>query len=195
MVLYKIIKDQLVCIMIIFIHLINNQKLKIMKTKNLLLAAMMLFGIGITSCKKAEKGDTGPAGKNGNANVTSVLLNANTWTWDNTNKWSYATFSSVSILTSATASSGAVILYEGSGTSWTAVPYSFNLSGGVTYHALFEYDVNTVTIYKALSDDSNPNPSASQFKLICIPPASIKEHPNVDYTNYMEVRKTFNLKD
>ena len=42
---------------------------------------VLTLGLSFTSCKKAEKGDTGPAGANGNANVIGTnVVTINSWT-------------------------------------------------------------------------------------------------------------------
>jgi len=168
-----------------------------MKTRKLFVAAVLLLSIGITGCskpEKGEKGETGPAGTNGNANVTSATLNASTWTWDSSNQWSYATWSSVSILTSDAVNSGAVMVYEGSSGDWLACPYTIG-ANPIIISTNFEYQVNTMTVYKSSSDGQNLNPSTSiQYKLVCIPTRMMQQHPNIDLKNYKQVEAAFNLK-
>lgn len=165
------------------------------KTKKLILGLMLISVSLFNSCKKGDTGAPGKDGTNGNANVSSVILNATTWTWSATYLESYDTWTGVSILSSDVASSGAVMLYEGSGTTWMAVPYSYNLGGGVTFHVYFDYGTGWVTVHQANSDDSNPNPSAASYKLVCIPKRAMQLHPEVNIKNYAEVKEAFNLKD
>ena len=171
-----------------------------MKTKKTLFAAILLLGIGLTNCtkpEKGEKGEMGTAGLNGNANVTTANLTVSSWNWDATNQWSTASWSSVSILTQDAVDNGAVMLYEGTAGDWLAMPYTLGLgmSSNMTISANFEYGLNSITVYKSFSDGSNPSPSSTQFKLVCIPTRSMQLHPEVNVKNYAQVKSAFNLKD
>ena len=166
-----------------------------MKIKTLI--AICVMAVTFTNCKK---GDTGPAGKdgsNGNANVQSVTLNANSWTWDNVDKWSYVTFSNVSILTNDVVNGGAVMLYEGSSGAYIALPYTIGigLSSNQTLVTNFSYATNSIFIWKSLSDGANASPNPEQYKLVCIPKSAKMANPNVNWENYSEVKQILNLKD
>lgn len=166
-----------------------------MKIKTLI--AICLMAVTFTNCKK---GDTGPAGKdgtNGNANVQSVTLNANSWTWDNTNQYSYVTFSNISILTSEVVNDGAVMLYEGNSGAYTALPYTIGIGmpSNQTLISRYTYAINSIIITVELSDGLNPTPSPKQYKLVCIPKSAKMTNPNVNWENYSEVKQVLNLKD
>ena len=166
-----------------------------MKTRNKLIMGLMLISASLfNSCKKGDTGAPGKDGVDGNANVSSVLLNATTWTWDASALWRYDSWSSISILTSDVATSGAVMLYEGSGTTWMAVPYSFNVGSGITIHTFFNYTTGSVAVYQALSNDGDPNPAATTYKLVCIPKKMMVLHPEVNLKNYEQVKAAFDLK-
>ena len=170
-----------------------------MKIKITTIIAVCLIAFATTNCQKPKDGAVGPQGtngKDGNANVSSVTLNANSWTWDGTNYWSTASFANISILTSNVVNGGAVMMYENFGSGvYMALPQTINLTSSVQQHSFFSYANNTVVVYTENSDLSNPNPSATSYKLVCIPPAIIKSNPNIDLTNYSEVKHVLDLKD
>ncbi len=168
-----------------------------MKTKKLLLVATMLLTITITSCKKGDTGEPGKDGTNGNANVTSMILNASSWVFDGTYKWSTATWSGATILTSDVVNNGAVMLYEGGAGDWVSCPYTIGISdpSNPTLSTFFEYQVNTMVVFKQWSDGVNPSPSTStQYKLVCIPRSGMILHPDLDLKNYAAVKAAFDLK-
>jgi len=159
-----------------------------MKIKTLI--AICAMAVAFTNCKKGNTGPAGKDGTNGNANVTSVTLNANSWTWDNASQFSYASFSNVSILTNDVVNGGSVMLYEGSSGAFTALPNTF-----LTLSTNFSYAANSIIIFKSLSNGSNPSPSAEQYKLVCIPKSAKMANPNVNWNNYSEVKQALQLKD
>lgn len=164
---------------------------------NKLIVGLMLISASLIISSCAKDGETGPAGKDGNANVQSILLNAtsSSWGFDNTYKWSSATWTGVSILTSSTINSGAMMLYEGGSGNWLAVPYTFSIgTTGISFNSFYEVIPNSITVYNQLSDGSNPSPGAVQYRLVCIPPAGLAAHPEVDLKNYEQVAKAFDLK-
>jgi hypothetical protein len=162
-----------------------------MNKLQLVISITIVSAMTFSGC--AKDGATGPAGKNGNANVTSTNLVNPVWTWDGTSYYSYCTWSP-SNLTSVVNSSGSVMVYgsDGSG-GWYALPITLNTS---TYqqHQYFDSNTNSVTIYIENSNLSNPNPSSTmQFKVVCIPPAAIKANPSVNIRDYNQVRNAFHL--
>lgn len=162
--------------------------------RKILLLFVFISAFVFSACTK--EGPPGPAGEDGNAEVHTVLLNANSFAWDGTYYWRYATWSNVSILTADVNASGAVMLYETNGSGgWFAVPYSFNLGNDVSAHTFFQHATGQVRVYVALSDDSDPGSYSSTFKLVCIPSSARKAHPDLNLTDYEEVKKTFHLKD
>jgi len=151
----------------------------------------------LNSCKKDDDSGYQPKGNYGNTNLTTVQLTNAQWAWDASNLWSYSTWNNISSLTSDIVNNGSVMVYEDEGSgSWAALPFSFNLGGGVSAHEFYTFSSGTVIVYIAASDDSNLNPSnGGTYKLVCFSKAAKIAHPNVDYKNYSEVKKAFNLKD
>lgn len=171
-----------------------------MKTKKLLMSFIIVFGVLISSCKKPEKGDTGAAGKNGNANVSSTILTVYSWTWDATNYWRYANFSSVPLITYDIANSGMVMLYQKTSSgSYIAVPVTQTTATGSTVeHDWFVYGTGQLSVYIENADLTDPIsqiPQPTNYKLVCIPAQSLIVHPNINFQNYNQVKSAFNLKD
>jgi hypothetical protein len=167
-----------------------------MKTKNALIAVTLLLSIGFTSCKKGDTGEPGKDGKDGNANVTSMTLTASSWIWSAPDYWRYNTWSSVSILTVDVCNTGAVMLYQNSGGSYTALPVTQNI-GSKVEHDWFQYSVGSVIIVIENDDLSDPIaqiPTPTTYKLVCIPQKMMQAHPEVDLLNYEQVRTTFDVK-
>lgn len=146
-----------------------------------------------TACKKENyddkyqpKGNYQPAGNYGNANViskTSIL----SYTFD-PNSNLYSAVVSVSEITSNVINNGLVQCYMSTGSSWMAVP-----SGGAGGSVLCFIGAGTVTFYTNISMyTSSPY---TQVKIVIVSPAGRMANPNVNYKNYEEVKKAFNLKD
>lgn len=167
-----------------------------MKTKNLFLALVAFSTtIAFIGCKK--EGAAGKDGKDGNANVTSLTLTTSSWTWDATNKWRYSVWTGVTALSSEVCSGGAVMVYQNTTGGYVALPLTINISGTISEHDFFEYNTGNMYIFIENSDLSDPIaqiPIPTEYKLVCIPPAGMIQHPNVDLRNYNEVCRTFNLK-
>lgn len=136
------------------------------------------------SCAKDGKdGAPGPAGPAGNANVKSQIFDVNSWNWS-----SNQTNLNATIISNTIVNSGSVMVYmETSAYSgvWAALPLSF--SGTEVIYAYSASNVNIV---------ANPQPtSLERFKVVAVASSARIANPNVDYTNYEEVKATFNLKD
>lgn len=149
-----------------------------MKTITKILSTCLLCILVLGSCKKQEgpKGDTGAAGTNGTSGVSGIkpdqvfTFTTSTTSW-NPVTWPYnyqeATFSIPSI-TAAVLSGGDVRVYkgDGTGTSWTALPYSF-------FTTQYSYVVKTgqVLINVTLDNASLPsNPGVQDYKVVVLPP-------------------------
>jgi hypothetical protein len=146
--------------------------------------AILLTSIG---CKK---GDTGPTGATGNANVQTYTFSVtnSSWVADSAGlQWStdYTLPSSVNV-------SGAVLLYVQDSTSWAALPH---VDYGVTVE--FKYDPSTEIIEVQAADAKAAimidNPGPMTFRVVAIPPAMLEAKSTVNLKNYDAVKQTFNL--
>jgi hypothetical protein len=148
------------------------------------------------SCKK--EATPGPAGKDGVANISSTLFLATSWAWSS--PYHYVNFN-VPDLTSSNINSSAVMVYFNVGGSWIAAPYA-QYNSPYNYFMGFNTSVGKVQVTwfydTSLSSGDNPNTfygTTVNFKVVIIPPAVFRQHPNVDLKNYALVKETFNLKD
>jgi len=165
-----------------------------------IVASMLLF----TSCE-GPAGATGPQGiigltgtngtngTNGSANVSVVDFTVQQASWlSNTSNW-YSDLT-VNSLTQQVQDSGAVQVFVNWNTSgspiWTALPYTFNSS------PVYIMNFNTQAGFIALQWVYNTNGgsigsdpctefgvTALQFKVVTIPPAAWRAHPNVNLHN------------
>jgi hypothetical protein len=162
---------------------------------------MMIVGTGavvamlstFTACKKENyddkyqpKGNYQPAGNYGNANVISKTVTLS-YTYDTNNNLYYANVS-VPEITSKVINNGLVQCYIYIGSGW--VPLTFSGPNGIVGYAI---DTGIVEFFTNLSMyTSSPY---NQAKIVIVNPAGRMANPNVNYKNYEEVKKAFNLKD
>lgn len=165
-----------------------------MRTLKSILILVVIVGIStIFSCtKEGEKGEAGVNGvdgQDGNANViatnTSTTNNGN---WILSGNFYYADFTIYEISQNIV-DYGTVIVYIQNGGGWEALPYTWgNLS--ISYG----FSLESVRVYFANTDGSQTtNPSVQTFRTVIIPSSARLTNPNIDYTNYHEVKGAFNL--
>jgi hypothetical protein len=93
----------------------------------------------------------------------------------------------------SSSNSEAVLCYiETSTDVWWAVPYS-EVYGGWTRHWSFAHDSDEILLKTQDDDAATPNPGTRRFKIVVISTTGIKANPNVDLTDYKEVKEAFNL--
>lgn len=169
--------------------------------KNLSKISAFIFVLTLTfaACQKSTqgpKGDTGAAGANGTNGFVNISVNVYTVTsasWTNYT-WPYnydEAIISIPAITSTIVSGGDVRAYilDPTGTQWIGMPYSF-LSSQYNY----KIKDGQLTIQYTLYNNAAPtNPGTQQFKVVIIPPAFIKQNPNVDWNNYEAVKEKFDL--
>ena len=144
-------------------------------------------------CKKDDdtKLNYVATGTNNNTVQTSTFtITAAQWVADSAGlQWGY-----LYTIPSGSNISGAVLLYLQDGTNWAALPH---VDYGWTYE--FEYDptakIMNVQIADAKASTLIPNPGDKTFRMVTIPPGARKAHPNVNWKNYEEVKKAFNLSE
>jgi len=171
--------------------------MKKQKTMTVVFAGLALtLGLTLTSCKK---GDTGPAGTagtngtNGNANVVSSSLTTSAWTYVSPS-WEM-TFTYPAI-TQSILDKGAVLVYVKSGNNYYQLPFTFYPAA--TYSQSYEVEtyLGGLKVYVTDSDLTQPtNPGSLTFKVVVIAASQRLANPNVNYDNYDDVKKAFNLQD
>lgn len=174
-----------------------------MKKTKTILAALLLVALTITSCKKeaGPKGDTGaqgPAGTNGAQGVPGP--SAKTFTFTGTFGAS-TQFISYTGLVGSFDVDDIVLTYilnatYGGNDYYVALPWT---DGGVNYYV--EINENTGFMYvntdKASGAAGSPWASTVtlKFKAVLIKSSQRLLHPDLNYKNYKEVAKAFNIKD
>ncbi|MBL7998251.1 MAG: hypothetical protein JNL32_06380 [Candidatus Kapabacteria bacterium] len=140
----------------------------------ILLVCLVMY---LNSCK----GNTGPVGPAGNANVQSMTIAQQTFTDDGLGGFQVAL--QTPMLTQAVLSSGAVLVYMQAIAvpgSWVALPTSV---GGFNYNVVISQGLVSVYVNQLPA-------SAFNFRVVIIPKAAaIKSNP----ANYEDVAKEFNL--
>lgn len=162
-----------------------------MKIKILTVFTVIAGMLAFTGCKK---GDTGPAGPPGNANVQAYTFNvyASDWTANNVNKEWYVDLT----LPAGADVSGAVLVYlqYDSYSYWAALPH---VDFGITFEYGFDPSTYVVEVQSqdAAYTSMIPNPGPVNFRVVTIPQAMSKSGSPVNWKNYAEVKKTFQLPD
>lgn len=166
-----------------------------MKTikRTVLLTLIASVSLLFSCAKDGKDGLPGPAGPAGNANVKSTLITVYTSDWSGGGN-GYSVSKYVPIITQDIVDGGVVMCYESDGSNYIALPTSVWL-GSYTRHALFAYSTNNIEIIYQDDDGLSPNPGMITFKVVAIASSARLANPSVDYTNYEEVKATFNLKD
>jgi hypothetical protein len=166
-----------------------------MKKIGTIMLGLLVVTMSMSACKKKEVvGPTGPAGAAGNANVKSLTLETVAADWTGDPAEGYSITLNAPIITADIVATGAVLCYvEYSGTTY-ALPYSY-LYSTYTRHMLFNYEAGSITV-DIRDDDAatiNPGTFSAKIKVVAISSTGLIQNPNVDLTNYEEVKQAFNL--
>lgn len=157
---------------------------------NYFLAVILVTVVGL-GCKK--EGPPGPAGKDGNANVVSSTVTVSNWTY---NSPSWEGLISYGAITQEIIDRGAVLVYVNTGNSWLQLPATFYQSASYSSTILVANFTGGVAITFTDSDLVQPaNPGPLTFKIVVIAPSQRIANPDLDYTNYEEVKNRFHLND
>lgn len=164
------------------------------KIITILVFTALVFFAGCT-----KKGETGPAGKEGSANISATVFSISSWAWTSPN---YYKNLSVPEITTDNLSSAAIMVYFSKGNStWTALPFT-QYNSPSNYFMGFNTSVGNVQVTwiydSSLSSGDNPNIYYGvniQCKVVVIPKAARDAHPDVNLNNYNEVKEVFKIKD
>ena len=174
------------------------------KVKSIFLAIAVV--ISIAGCKKGDTGPQGLAGtngKDGNANVHVLIHTVMDTAWSDYNSGTVpgikAYFGDI-YLTQSIADSGLVMVYEGSGSSWKALPFASSSTLSYSEEWSFSSAVNRVEIYYTRSDGSLPNSwgvfgffLTKTYKVVTVSSSVLSAHPNTDWKNLEEVQSVLHL--
>lgn len=172
-----------------------------MKTIKLtgLISAIMLM-LTITSCKKDKYQ---PVGDYGNANIiSSNTLTLNNWSVVNDDGVNFEFETTVlwGEITQEIVDNGIVMVYiKFSSSDWIALPFSFSDDNYSSLSINYSFSVGQVDISVLGFDDVNDH-NASEFngttaRVVVMSQEGRMSHPNVDLTDYEEVKRVYNLKD
>lgn len=167
-----------------------------MKKIGTIMLGLLVVTTFLSACKKEKVvGPTGPAGTAGNANVKSFTTATVAADWTGDQVAGYSITLNAPIITADIVATGAVLCYlEYSGTTY-ALPYSYLYGGGYTRHMLFNYALGTITVDRVDDDGLTVNPGAvsAKIKVVAISSSGLIQNPNLDLTNYEDVKKAFDL--
>lgn len=156
-------------------------------TSLVLLVTMTIF----SSCKK--EGPAGPAGEDGNANVVSSTITSSSWAYTAP---SWAITFTYPAITQEIINSGAVLVYIKVGNNYNQLPLTFYPSASYSSTIEVSTFVGGLSLLWTDSDLIQPNnPGSQTFKVVVIAASGLIQNPNVDYSNYEEVKSTFSLVD
>lgn len=166
------------------------------KTMSTLVTGMvLLLGLTVSSCKKAEAGPAGKNGTDGNANVQStgeINLASLTWAYQAAGD-AYVTVYPMAAATQDVVDKGLVMAYIKTTDGWAALPFSAVMYD--TDNITFEVINGAVRFYYRGNDQSTTTVDPSITTLIVrivIIPAQIKK-PHVDHYSYEEVKTAYHL--
>lgn len=157
------------------------------KITTVMLTILSILALMITiSCSKPKDGAQGPPG---NANVInySITVHPNDWSYSPTDKqWFYDYNCSINL-------QAAVIGYVMSGNGKQILTYS-DVAANVRYTMANDLFWTTPYIqfqYVNYNSYSTGPTSDTYFYLVAMPPAMKTANPNVDWSNYEEVKNNF----
>lgn len=169
-----------------------------MKTIKLsVLFSAILLMLTITSCKKDKYQ---PVGDYGNANTTSSnTINATNFTEisnDGTN-WEYHSQLTWGVITQDIMDNGIIVGYMKVGSEWVALPFGQDED---TYSFNYNFSIETGKINVYIQGWSTFGVSSSNwngitFRFVAISQEGRMSHPNIDLTNYEEVKMTYDLEE
>jgi hypothetical protein len=169
--------------------------------KKLFIALFLLSVCVFQGCKK--EGPMGPQGQAGTNGIDGIDGNANVKTYTvntSSSNWTCSGFCYTDVtcsgITQDIVNTGSVHLFMESPTqvgAWLNMPWTDMNSGYIsTYN--FVYALGTLRISKVDSDLTTPtNPGTRKFKIVVIASSGKLAHPEVDYTNFEEIREAFDI--
>lgn len=142
-----------------------------------------------------------------NANVYSstVTVYESDWRWDDVSWRVDLEYDAINL---AVHHDGAVLVYMNNGNTWRQIPMTYYYSVIVedenhntsTLYCSSSLEVSSyeggVSIFWTENDLYNGNrPKDHQFKIVAISSTDYAARPDVDYSNYEEVKKVFQIKE
>ena len=177
--------------------------------------ALMAFVLMVSCAKEGPMGPMGPQGptgpqgpagqdgQDGYVNVASSTLTVypNDWRWDNT---SWRVDFQYPAVNSEIYNSGVVLVYMETENTWRQIPMTFYYSettetGETVYYSSSletSFYVGGVSVFWTESDFYDGyRPEEHRFRIVAISAGYYNAHPEIDYSNYEVLKKTFELAD
>lgn len=178
-----------------------------MKKFSLICMAILAISF-LASCR----GPQGPAGNDGNANVTSstLVIHDYDWEWnyiytdaDGKERGQYGVTIDYPAINNNVYNYGAVLVYMDNGGAWSQVPLTFfyhqNIDGeDCVFAANIEVATlsnGAVCLFWTESDMCDVRPVTTEFKIVAIEATVYKDRSDVDYSSYDAVKTAFQLAD
>jgi hypothetical protein len=171
-----------------------------MKTTKTIFALLLIAATTFTGCKKPEKGETGPAGPTGAQGPQGAPgpdAQTFTYTLTFTSSDTYQTYYGI---TGFDANDMIVtyVLDETYGGEDFYVQTPYVVQNYVNIYAQVGENTGLVFVNTVKADGTAGSPWAStstlKFKSVLIKSRAVKAHPEVNYSDYAQVIKTFGLK-
>ena len=153
--------------------------------------SLMLIFFGCE--KEGPAGPAGPAGADGNANVVSTNVTSSAWVYVNS---SWEISFAYPEITQEIINSGAVLVYIKVNESYNQLPLTFYQSQEYSTSIQVSTYNGGVTMFWSDSDLVQPiNPGSQTFKIVVIASSVMRQNPNVNYNNYEDVSRAFDLNE
>lgn len=173
-----------------------------MKTLKFTLAAVLIAAMFTACTKEGPVGPAGPAGATGPQGPSGVTgtyatFPSNPSDWSPSGSFLIAGYNAT-IIDQYVDANGVVMAYfqtSAMGTNqWAPLPDTYPISNTVEQTLTYNYDINTFTLQMQNSDGTVPAaPAAFTVKVVVIPTAVIKQHPNTNWKDYNVVKQIMNL--
>lgn len=169
-------------------------------TKFILPIAISMLTLAFDACKKPEKGETGPAGKDGSANViSSTTITLNNWVkiYDDSTEFEYYHIIAWDKITQDIKDNGVIMVYAKDDSSWVALPASVAFQ---SYSTSFIFSVNTGSIRLNMDGyDLEGSPGSANavntegyvIRIVVIPSSGKRklDEKNIDIKDYEAVQQ------
>ena len=165
--------------------------MKTIKTTVLLTLITSVFLL-FSCAKDGKDGLPGPAGANGNANVKSQTFTIYSWDWTTSGNMKYVDINS-NLITTDIVNSGSVLIYMKFAGFWQALPFTY--PQGTTSQLFRYYYSNNFVQIQVTQETGVPSLPDFEFKLVVISSSARLSNPQMNFTDYYQVKDVFHLKD
>ena len=152
---------------------------------------------------QGPQGASGTSGKDGNANVQGRIFTFQPSEWikkpyGTAGKYNYSVAAIVSEITQSVVDKGMIIAYRSNGGGgYVALPSNYSFEANSKTYVLntdIVHYVGGVTFWRSDSDGFTLAPSSTEmYKVVVVTPQGRIANPDVNYKNYAEVAKAFDL--